>query len=105
MNQDAARAMAYGRAAGLDVSRDQALGWITANPAWALGLEDRIGTLEAGKNADVVVWSTDPFSVYSHADLVYIDGAVVYDRSRSDLQPTTDFELGILPAHEPGGER
>ncbi len=98
MNQDAARAMAYGRAVGLDVSRDEALRWITANPAWALGLEDRIGTLEVGKNADVVVWSGDPFSVYTHADLVYIDGARVYDRSRKDLQPVTDFELGIDPA-------
>ncbi|HET9581330.1 MAG TPA: amidohydrolase [Gemmatimonadota bacterium] len=97
MNQDAARAMAYGRAAGLDVTRDEALRWITANPAWALGLEDEIGTLEAGKNGDVVVWSGDPFSVYSHADLVYIDGALVYDRARPELQPTTDFELGNLP--------
>ncbi|HEY7451078.1 MAG TPA: amidohydrolase [Candidatus Limnocylindria bacterium] len=105
MNQDAARAMAYGRTAGLDVTRDEALRWITANPAWALGLEDRIGTLEAGKNADLVVWSGDPFSVYAHADLVYIDGALVYDRSRTELKPTTDFELGILPADPSGGER
>ncbi|MGH7556172.1 MAG: amidohydrolase [Gemmatimonadota bacterium] len=97
MNQNAARAMAFGRAAGLDVTRDEALRWITANPAWALGLEDRIGTLEIGRNADVVVWSGDPFSVYTHADLVYIDGALVYDRSREEMQPTTDFELGILP--------
>jgi hypothetical protein len=50
-----------------------------------------------------VVWSSDPFSVYAHADLVYIDGALVYDRSRPELQPTTDFELGILPAELPGG--
>jgi imidazolonepropionase-like amidohydrolase len=105
MNQDAARAMAYGRTAGLDVTRDEALRWITANPAWALGLQDRIGTLEAGKNADLVVWSGDPFSIYAHADLVYIDGALVYDRSRNELKPTTDFELGILPADPSGGER
>ncbi len=102
MNQDAARAMAFGRAAGLDVTRNEALRWITANPAWALGLDDRIGTLEVGKNADVVVWSGDPFSVYTHADLVFIDGALVYDRSRADMQPTTDFELGIVP---PGRSR
>jgi imidazolonepropionase-like amidohydrolase len=97
--------MAYGRTAGLDVTRDEALRWITANPAWALGLQDRIGTLEAGKNADLVVWSGDPFSIYAHADLVYIDGALVYDRSRNELKPTTDFELGILPADPSGGER
>ncbi|MGH7564501.1 MAG: amidohydrolase [Gemmatimonadota bacterium] len=103
MNQNAARAMAFGHAAGLDVTRDEALRWITANPAWALGLEDRIGTLEVGKNADVVVWSGDPFSVYTHADLVYIDGALVYDRSREEMQPTTDFELGILPPRRSSG--
>ncbi|HUP19474.1 MAG TPA: amidohydrolase [Gemmatimonadota bacterium] len=103
MNQDAARAMHLARAAGIDVSRDRALRWITANPAWALGIHDRVGTLEVGKNADVVVWSGDPFSVYSHADLVYIDGARIYDRSRRALQPLTDFEVGILPARGPEG--
>jgi imidazolonepropionase-like amidohydrolase len=98
MNQDAARAMYAGRARGLDVSRDAALRWITANPAWALGISDRTGTLEVGKNADVVLWSGDPFSVYSLADQVWIDGALVYDRRDPALQPMTDFELGVLPA-------
>ena len=97
LNQDAARAMWFGRAAGIDVGRDEALRWITANPAWALGIDDRVGTLEVGKNADVVIWSGDPFSVYSHADQVYVDGALIYDRAQRQLQPTTDFELGILP--------
>jgi imidazolonepropionase-like amidohydrolase len=97
MNQDAARAMYAGRGAGLDVSRDDALRWITANPAWALGISDRTGTLEVGKNADVVLWSGDPFSVYSLADRVWIDGALVYDREDPRFQPTTDFELGVLP--------
>ncbi len=105
MNQDAARAMYAGRAAGIDVDRDEALRWITANPAWALGLDDRVGTLEPGKSADLVIWSGDPFSVYSRADQVYIDGALIYDRSRSDVQPTTDFELGILPSSGQGGDR
>ncbi len=103
MNQNAARAMAFGQAAGIDVTRDEALRWITANPAWALGLDDRIGTLEVGRNADVVIWSGDPFSVYTHADLVWIDGALVYDRSREQMQPTTDFELGILPPARSSG--
>jgi imidazolonepropionase-like amidohydrolase len=97
LNQDAARAMWFGRAAGIEVSRDEALRWITANSAWALGIEDRVGTLEVGKDADVVIWSGDPFSVYSHADQVYVDGALIYDRMQRRLQPTTDFELGILP--------
>jgi imidazolonepropionase-like amidohydrolase len=105
MNQDAARAMYAGRAAGIDVGRDEALRWITANPAWALGLDDRVGTLQPGKNADLVIWSGDPFSVYTRADQVFIDGALIYDRSRSDVQPTTDFELGILPSSGQGGDR
>lgn len=96
MNQDAARAMFAGRAAGLDVDRDEALRWITANPAWALGVDERVGTLEAGKNADVVIWSGDPFSVYTHADQVFIDGALVYDRLEG-RRPTSDFELGMTP--------
>lgn len=97
MNQDAAQAMYAGIEAGLDVSRDEALRWITANPAWALGIDERTGTLEAGKNADVVLWSADPFSVYAVADQVWIDGALVYDRNQRSLQPLTDFEIGILP--------
>ena len=106
MNQDAARAMYAGRARGLDISRDEALRWITANPAWALGISDRTGTLEVGKNADVVLWSRDPFSVYSLADQVWIDGALVYDREDPSVQPLTDFELGVLPPATPGsGER
>ncbi|MDX1623180.1 MAG: amidohydrolase [Gemmatimonadota bacterium] len=96
MNQDAARAMALARAAGIEVTRDEALRWITAVPAWALGIEDETGTLEVGKNGDVVIWSDDPFSVYAHADQVFIDGALVYDRI-AGLVPRTDFETGILP--------
>lgn len=105
MNQDAAHAMWAGRRAGIDVSRDAALRWITANPAWALGLSEKIGTLEPGKNADVVIWSGDPFSVYTHADQVFIDGALVYDRS-TGLKPVTDFETGLpMPSAPEGGSR
>jgi len=80
------------------VTRNEALRWITAEPAWDLGIQERTGTLEKGKNADVTVWSGDPFSVYTRADQVFIDGALVYDRARKELRPTSDFELGILPA-------
>lgn len=93
LNQEAAKALYAGRREGIEVSRDQALQWITANPAWVLGIEDMVGTLESGKMADVVVWSGDPFSVYSRAEQVYNDGWLVYDRNDPSRQPKTDFEL------------
>jgi imidazolonepropionase-like amidohydrolase len=94
LNQEAAKAMYYGQRAGIAVTRDQALRWITANAAWVLGLDSVTGTLEAGKMADVVVWSHDPFSVYARALQVYNDGWLVYDRNDPNHQPRTDFMLG-----------
>ncbi len=80
LNQETAKALAAGRAAGLDISEDHAVEWMTINPAWALGLDDRIGSIEVGKNADVVLWSGNPFSIYTHAEKVWVDGAMLYDR-------------------------
>jgi imidazolonepropionase-like amidohydrolase len=97
LNQEVAKALLAGRQAGLEISDDEALRWATANPAWGLGLQDKIGTLEPGKNADVVIWDHHPFSVYARAQQVYIDGALVYDRNDPAYQPVSDFELGILP--------
>jgi imidazolonepropionase-like amidohydrolase len=97
LNQEAAKAMAAGNALGLAVSPADAIKWITINPAWALGLDDRIGSLEAGKAADVVLWSGDPFSVYSRAEKVWIDGALRYDRAAPATRWRTDFELGFVP--------
>jgi imidazolonepropionase-like amidohydrolase len=94
LNQQAAVALAAGRRAGLDLSRDEAIRWITANPAWILGIDAQVGTLEPGKRADLAIWSADPFSVYALADLVLIDGRVVYDRSAA-REPRSDFELGL----------
>src|SRR6201988_3579096 len=94
LNQEAAKARYPGRRAGIPVTRDQALRWFTANPAWALGLDSLVGTLEPGKMADVVVWSADPLSVYAQAVQVYNDGWLVYDRNDPTHQPKTDFLLG-----------
>lgn len=98
LNQEAAKAMWSGRRAGIPITRDQALRWVTANPAWVIGLDSVIGTLEVGKNADVVVWNGDPFSVYARAELVYVDGALMYDRNDAATWWRTDFELGNVPA-------
>ncbi|HEU4799585.1 MAG TPA: amidohydrolase family protein [Gemmatimonadales bacterium] len=94
LNQEAAKALYAGQQAGLAVTREDAIRWITANPAWALGLEDEIGTLEVGKHADVVLWSGDPFSAYSKAEKVFNDGWLVFDRDDPAHQPKTDFNLG-----------
>jgi imidazolonepropionase-like amidohydrolase len=94
LNQEAAKAMARGVRAGLKIAPERAIRWLTANPAKALGLDDRVGTLEPGKNADVVVWNRDPFSVYALADEVLIDGAVVFDRAHPAPKPPSDFLLG-----------
>ena len=94
LNQEAAKALADGRKAGVDISKADAWTWLSLNPAKSLGIDTKTGTLEAGKDADVVLWSGDPFSVYSKADLTFVDGAVVFDRLNPDNNPVMDFELG-----------
>lgn len=93
LNQEAAKAQAAGRKIGIELDDNQVLRWITANPAWALGVEQHTGTLEKGKLADVVIWNRHPFSVYALANTVFIDGHIVYERS---LPPAlSDFEIGL----------
>jgi imidazolonepropionase-like amidohydrolase len=94
LNQEAAKAMTHGRQVGIEVPPERAIRWLTANPARSLGLDDRIGTLQPGKAADVVIWNTNPFSVYALADQVYIDGALSFDRAHPASKPRSDFELG-----------
>jgi imidazolonepropionase-like amidohydrolase len=94
MNQDMAKAYYAGVRAGITLTRDQAIRWITANPAWVLGIEQLTGTLEAGKQADVVLWSGDPFSVYSKAEKVWNEGWLVFDRLDPKHQYKTDFNIG-----------
>jgi imidazolonepropionase-like amidohydrolase len=96
LNQEAAKAMGSGNRAGLEITPEHAINWITSNAAKSLGIEDRTGSLEAGKMADVVIWNGNPFSVYAKAGQVFIDGALVYDRENPDLQPVSDLELGQL---------
>ncbi len=96
LNQEAAKGMHAGRVAGINVSEDDAIKWVTINAAWALGLDDRIGSLVAGKNADVVLWSGNPFSVYSRAEKVWVDGALLFDRLDTTNRWRTDFELGYV---------
>ena len=93
LNQEAAKALYAGRRAGLALTDDQALRWITAHPAWALGIDGQVGTLAAGKRADLVVWDASPFSVYANARWVFVDGRLRLDRDRK-TPPWSDFLLG-----------
>jgi len=92
LNQEAAKALAAGRRLGLEISDSQAITWLTKNPAKALGILDQTGTLAVGKMADIVVWSSNPLSVYAEAMQVRVDGVVQFDRA-TGMRPITDFEL------------
>ena len=94
LNQEAAKALADGWKVGLDISKATAWTWLSANPAKALGIFETTGSLEAGKNADIVIWNGDPFSSYSKAEKVYVDGALMYDLNAPEDNPVMDFELG-----------
>jgi imidazolonepropionase-like amidohydrolase len=99
LNQHAAHGLAVGQQAGLGVTEDHALSWITRHAAWVLGVEGRTGTLEVGKMADVVLWSRHPLSIYAQADEVFVDGHMVFNRAQG--RRLTDFELGVLPTEIP----
>jgi len=95
LNVYAAQGLAVGREMGLQLSEDDALRWITINPAWAMGVHEQTGSLEVGKMADLVLWSGHPLSIYSKPDRVLIDGHSVFERNGAASK--TDFELGTAP--------
>ena len=92
LNHEAAKAKQAGKQIGLNIDDNEVLRWITANPAWGLGILDKTGTLEKGKMADVVIWNKHPFSVYAKTTHVFIDGKIVFDRSKTPR--LSDFEIG-----------
>ena len=95
LNQEAAKAMAAGNRMGMHLREEDVIRWLTINPAKSIGIDKQTGSLEPGKMADVVLWSGDPFSVYSRPEKVYIDGALAFDRRDPSRQPATDFDLGF----------
>lgn len=94
LNQESAKVIGAAARVGIDIPPERAIRWISSNAAKALGIADVVGTLEAGKMADVTVWDGNPFSVYTKAQKVYIDGALAYDRNDASVNPVTDFTLG-----------
>ncbi|HLA13013.1 MAG TPA: amidohydrolase [Pyrinomonadaceae bacterium] len=77
LNIEAAKAMRYG-----DLTEEQALRLITFNPAIQLGIQDRVGSIEVGKDADLAIWNAHPFSVYARVDTTFVDGEIFFDREQ-----------------------
>jgi cytosine/adenosine deaminase-related metal-dependent hydrolase len=77
LNIEAAKAMHWG-----DLSEEQALKLVTLNPAIQLGIQDRVGSIEVGKDADLAIWNAHPFSVYARVDTTFVDGVVYFDREQ-----------------------
>ena len=94
LNQEAGKVMYRANENGFDIKPEHAITWITLNSAKSLGVDKKTGSLEKGKNADVVLWNQNPFSVYAQAEQVFVDGAKVYDRFDEKYQAKSDFMLG-----------
>jgi imidazolonepropionase-like amidohydrolase len=84
LNTEAAKSMHWG-----GLSEDEALAMVTINPAKQLRIENRVGTLDVGKDADVVIWNHHPLSSYAITDQVYVDGRLLYDRLAEDTRLTS----------------
>lgn len=102
LNLDAAKVMKYG-----GVPEEEALKMITLNPAKQLGIDKRTGSIEVGKDADLVIWSAHPFSVYSHPEMTLIEGEIFFDRTkdvsrRAELERERQ-ELEKLDVNKPAG--
>jgi imidazolonepropionase-like amidohydrolase len=97
LNIEAAKAMHYG-----DLTEEQALKLVTINPAIQLGIQNRVGSIEVGKDADLAIWNAHPFSVYARVDTTFIDGEVYFDRQQDIARrPELAKERTKLEAAEP----
>ncbi len=88
LNQEAAKTMRYGGA-----TEEEGLKMITLNAAWIIGVDNRIGSIDVGKDADLVLWDGYPLSTYGVPEKVMIDGEVYFDRQMPGLG-TTHYKEG-----------
>jgi imidazolonepropionase-like amidohydrolase len=101
LNTEAAKTIKWG-----GLTEDEALELVTINPAKALRIEDRVGSIEPGKDADLVVWTHHPLSTYAIVERTYVDGLLYYDREE-DARRLTELqrEKEALVAAEKGEKK
>lgn len=85
LNQEAAKAVKYS-----GISEEEAWKMVTLNPAKLLHIDDRVGSIREGKDADIVVWSDNPLSIYAVAEKTLVDGRIYYDRAQQDTLLAAD---------------
>lgn len=80
MHVEAGKALKYAKLSGIEMTEQQALDFVTLNPAKQLMIDDRVGSLEQGKDADVVVWTGHPLSSLSRPEMTFVDGRLLFSR-------------------------
>ena len=81
LNQEAAKAVKYG-----NLSEEEAWKFVTLNPAKLLHIDDKVGSIKVGKDADMVLWSDNPLSIYAKAEKTIIEGVVYYDMTKDEAK-------------------
>jgi imidazolonepropionase-like amidohydrolase len=81
LNQEAAKAVKYG-----NVSEEDAWKFVTLNPAKLLHIDDKVGSIKVGKDADIVLWNDHPLSIYAKAEKTLIEGVVYFDLQKDEQQ-------------------
>jgi imidazolonepropionase-like amidohydrolase len=81
LNHEAAKAVKYG-----DISEEEAWKFVTLNPAKLLHIDDKVGSIKVGKDADIVLWNNNPLSIYAKAEKTIIEGVIYYDVQKDELQ-------------------
>lgn len=101
LNQEAAKVMKYG-----GLSAEEALNMVTINPAKMLRVDSKVGSIKIGKDADVVVWSDNPLSIYAKSLFTIVDGTIYFDREKDEqMQKELDAERNRLVKKMNGEKR
>jgi len=105
LNQEAAKAVKYG-----GVSEEEAWKFVTLNPAKLLHLDDKLGSIKVGKDADLVLWSDNPLSIYAKVEKTMIEGAIYFDIEQDEEKQKANQEekariIGKMIAAKKGGEK